>query len=157
MKATKGIGHRDIKGDTKDCFLFGSRFSSKELAEYVMGVGADSIGMVKTNTKGLCMYNIKKHTQDCPGGSYLVLRSKPMVPRGRPLIEIGYKYNARKVLSFIFIENSGSTNSGLPYYLINLASFLVLQFSLLLVPFSYIICLHLLMRLNPTKNKADNI
>ena len=38
-----------------------------------------------------------------------------MVPRGRPLIAIGYKYNARKVLYFIVTYNSGSTNTGVPY------------------------------------------
>ena len=32
-----------------------------------------------------------------------------MVPGGRPLIAIGYKYNARKVLSFIVTDNAGST------------------------------------------------
>ena len=38
-----------------------------------------------------------------------------MVPGGRPLIAIGYKYNARKVLSFIVTDNSGSTKTGIPY------------------------------------------
>ena len=38
-----------------------------------------------------------------------------MVPGDRPLIAIGYKYNARKVLSFIITDNSGSTKTGNPY------------------------------------------
>ena len=38
-----------------------------------------------------------------------------MVPGGRPLIDIGYKYNARKVLSFIVTDNAGSTKNGIPY------------------------------------------
>ena len=38
-----------------------------------------------------------------------------MVPGGRPLIDIGYKYNARKVLFFIVTDNAGSTQTGLPY------------------------------------------
>ena len=71
--------------------------------------------MVKTNTKGLRKETIEKLTKNWPGGSYLVLRSKPMEPRGRPLISIGYKYNARKVLSFIVTDNSGSTKTGIPY------------------------------------------
>ena len=37
-----------------------------------------------------------------------------MVPGDRPLIAIAYKYNARKVLSFIVIDNSGRTNTGIP-------------------------------------------
>ena len=51
VKATKGIIHRYIKGDTNDCFIFDSVFYSKELAEYAMEVGANIIGMVKTNKK----------------------------------------------------------------------------------------------------------
>ena len=38
-----------------------------------------------------------------------------MVPGGRPIIDIGYKYNTRKVLQFIVIEKSGITQSGLTY------------------------------------------
>ena len=115
MEATKGIVFRDIKGATKDCFIFESWFSSKKLAEAVMDVGADLIGMDKTNIKGFCREIIEKLTKDWPGCSYLLLRSKPMVPRGRPLIAIGYKYNGWKVLSFIVTDNTGSTKAGDPY------------------------------------------
>ena len=38
-----------------------------------------------------------------------------MVPGGRPLIAIGYKYNARKVLYFIVTDNAGITQAGLTY------------------------------------------
>ena len=44
-----------------------------------------------------------------------MLRSKPMVPRDRPLIAIVYKYNSRKVISFIVTDNAGITNTGNPY------------------------------------------
>ena len=44
-----------------------------------------------------------------------MLSRKPMVPGDRPLIAIGYKYNARKVLSFIVIDNLGSTKTGITY------------------------------------------
>ena len=59
-----------------------------------MEVVAKFIGMVNTNTKGFCKEPIEKLTKDWPGGSYFVLRSRPMVPRDRLLIDIGYKYNA---------------------------------------------------------------
>ena len=71
-----------------------------------MELSVEVIGMVKTNTKVFCKDTIEKLTKNWPGGSYLVLRSKPMVPGGRPLISIGYKYNARKDLSFIVTDNS---------------------------------------------------
>ena len=80
-----------------------------------MDVGADLIGMVKTTTKGFCNETIENITKDCPGGSYLVSRSNPMVPGGRTLISVGYKYNMKNVLYFIITYNAGSTKTGLPY------------------------------------------
>ena len=38
-----------------------------------------------------------------------------MVPGDRPLINIGYKYNARKVLYFIVTENAGITKTNISY------------------------------------------
>ena len=58
-----------------------------------MNVSADMIGMIKTNTNVLYKDTIEKLTNNCPGGSYLILRSKTMVTGGRPLISIRYKYN----------------------------------------------------------------
>ena len=37
------------------------------------------------------------------------------MPRDRPIIAIGYKYNAQKVLSFIATEVVGSTKAGIDY------------------------------------------
>ena len=48
-----------------------------------MDVGKDMIGMVKTNTKVFCNYNIKNMKNYLPGGSYLVLKRKYMVTRDR--------------------------------------------------------------------------
>ena len=54
--------------------------------------------------------------KDWPGGSYLVMKSTPILPGERPLLDIGYKYNSRNVLGFIATEGSGSTEPG-DYYL----------------------------------------
>ena len=43
-----------------------------------------------------------------------MLRSKPKAPRGRPIISIGYKYNACKVVYFIVTENAGSAQADIP-------------------------------------------
>ena len=40
--------------------------------------------------------------------------SKPVVPGDRPLIDIGYKYNAHKFLYFIVTDNTGSIKIGIP-------------------------------------------
>ena len=80
-----------------------------------MELGAEFIGMMKTNTKGFCKETIEKCTKYWPGGSYLVLRSNHMVPGSRPLISIGYKYNARNVIYFIVTDNAGITKTGITY------------------------------------------
>ena len=54
MEATNRLGHRDIKGSKRDCFIFYSWFSLKGLEEAVMYVGSDISGMFETNTKVLC-------------------------------------------------------------------------------------------------------
>ena len=80
-----------------------------------MEVGAEFIGMVKTNTKLFFKETIDNIKKDWTEVSYLVLMSKPMVSGGRPLIAIGYKYNTRKVLSSIATGNIGGTQADLPY------------------------------------------
>ena len=80
-----------------------------------MGAGVYIIGMVKTNTKIFCKETIEKLIKDCPGGSYLVLRSKHVVLRGRLIIAIGYKYTARRVIYFIVIADAWSTKAEIPY------------------------------------------
>ena len=51
MESTKGIGQRDMKGATKDCFIFDSWLYSNNSEEDVMEFGADLISMVKKYTK----------------------------------------------------------------------------------------------------------
>ena len=60
MEETKGIDRSEVlkRGGPKDCFLFDSWFASKKAAEAAMGLGAELIGMVKTNTKGFCKETI---------------------------------------------------------------------------------------------------
>ena len=116
MEETKGLGQRELKGSTRDCFLFYSWFSSKKLAESATYIGVDLIDMVKTNTKGFFKDTIEGLTKGCPGGSYIVLRSKHMVPEERPLLAIVYKYNCQKVLSFVAtLVGEGGTKLGIPY------------------------------------------
>ena len=120
-------------------------------------MGAELIGMMKTNTKGFCKETIEKLTKDWPGGSYLVLRSKPMVPGDRPEISIGYNYNARKFLSFIFTNNSGSTNTGIPYLSKYPDQFTNLAIRPVARPLVVSKTVMLLMRLTPTPNQNNLI
>ena len=71
--------------------------------------------MVKTNKKGFCKEAIDNITKDWMGGSYLVMRSNPIVPGFNALIYIGYKYNVQKVLSFIVTDYASSTKAYITY------------------------------------------
>ena len=48
-------------------------------------------GTVKRSHKYCCLATLENLTEDWPGGSYLVMKSNPSVPGGRPLLAIGYK------------------------------------------------------------------
>ena len=80
-----------------------------------MDVGADTICMIKTNTKSFYKYTIEKLTKYWQGIFYLTLKRKSTVPSYRPLIHIGYKYNYHKVIYFIPTEDSESKKSGITY------------------------------------------
>ena len=54
-------------------------------------------------------------TKYCPGGSYLAFLIKPAVSRDRPLIDIGYKYNAQNIISFSAMKYEGGTKDGITY------------------------------------------
>ena len=51
MEETNLLGHRDVKGDSKDCFLFDIWFFSNKLEEAAIYVVADMIVMVRNNKK----------------------------------------------------------------------------------------------------------
>ena len=62
----------------------------KKAEEAAASIIVNLIGMVKTNTRVFCKYTIEGLTKDCPVGSYIVLRSKPMVPGERRILVIPY-------------------------------------------------------------------
>ena len=71
--------------------------------------------------------------KDWPGGSYLVVKITPRVLGDIPLMAIGYKYNSRKVLGFIYTEGYGITEPGDPCLSCLPDMFSNVYFSLLLV------------------------
>ena len=88
---------------------------SKKSADVAAYIGVDFIGIVKTNTNGFYHSRIEGLTKYWHGGSYIVLRIKPMVPAEMPLLTIGYKYNYRKFLYFVATAVAGSTTLGIFY------------------------------------------
>ena len=77
--------------------------------------GVDYGGLVKTVHKVFLLSKLEKLIKNCPGGSYLVMKSTPRSPGERPTLAIGYKYNYTKVLGCIATEVAGSTEPGDPY------------------------------------------
>ena len=92
--------------NTKEC----GQLTSNDTAE-----GVYYCGPVKTSHNGFYLATLEKLMKDWPGGSYLVMEITPRVPVGRPILNIGYKYNSRKVLGFISAEGAGSTEPDDPY------------------------------------------
>ena len=64
------------------------------------------IDALKTTTGVVYKYTTQNLTYDRIVCSYFMLNKKPMLPDNSPLIDIGYKYNSRKVLSLIETESS---------------------------------------------------
>ena len=100
---------------SNDIYFADIWFSSVKTAEEAMAVGLDHCGPVKTIHKSFCLAKLEKLMKDWPGRSHLVMKSNPRVPGGIPLLEIGYKYNYRKVIGFNDIERYGSNEPGDPY------------------------------------------
>ena len=74
-----------------------------------------------------------------------------MVPKDRPLIDIGYNYNAQKFISFIVTDNAGSTKTDIPY----LSKYPDQVTNVAICPVDHTLVMSkkhlLLMRLTPTK------
>ena len=94
-----------------------------------MAEGADYCGPAKTTHKGFCLATLENLMKDWPGGSYLVMKSTPRVPCGRPILEIEYKYNYRRFLGFISTEGYGSNAPGDPYFSCSLTFILMFLFT----------------------------
>lgn len=70
-------------------------------------------GPVKTNSKFFPKDEIEKVMKHWPSGAKLVMRCE--TPRGVDLFAVGYKYNSKKVLLFVFTNDAGPTTDGEPY------------------------------------------
>ena len=86
-----------------------------------------------------------------------MLRSKPMEPRGRPLIAFGYKYKARKVIYFIVRDNAGCIHAGISYLYKYFGQFYNVSVFPVGFPFVCLSSLDLLMILTPTINQGSLI
>ena len=70
---------------------------------------------MKTSYRGYCLDTFEKLMGNWPVGSYLVMKSNPRFPGGRPLMTIGYKCKSSKFLVFITDEGGRITEPCYPY------------------------------------------
>ena len=98
--ATKGCG----KLTSNDTYFDDIWFSSVKTSDYMAATGVDYCGLVKTSHKVFCLGTLEKLMKDWQRGSYLVMNNTPRFPGEIPILDIGYKYNSRKVLGFIATE-----------------------------------------------------
>ena len=80
-----------------------------------MAAEVDYYKPLKTSHKNLCLDTLERFMKGCLRWSYIVMKSTTRFPSSLPLLNIGYKYNSRKVLGFITTEGDGSTKPGDPY------------------------------------------
>ena len=100
---------------TDDCLLGDSWFGSVTTAialRNLLPEKKSSITQIKTAHSRFPKKYLEETTKGWPGGSYLVLES---TIEGVKLFAVGYKYNQRKCLCFLFNEGASSTEEGTPY------------------------------------------
>jgi hypothetical protein len=103
---------------SRDTFYGDSWFASVKAATLVKQAGHEFVGPVKTSHKNFPKVQLEELMKDWPGGMSFVLEGvTPSAPGevGLQLLAIGYKYNSRKVLSFICTKDAGPTSNGIAY------------------------------------------
>ena len=79
------------------------------MADEAIAAGVDYCRPEKTGHKGFCLATLENFIKDWPVGENIVMKINPRFPGGRTPLDIGYKYNYRKVLGFIDTEEARST------------------------------------------------
>lgn len=101
--ATENVASTNVK----EIWLGDAWFASVTTAKSVEQYGR-FIGPVKTSHALFCKKYLETKMASWPAGSHLVLETKF---QDLPLLAIGYKYNKRKVLSFVATKGAGHTET----------------------------------------------
>ena len=102
----------DIGSDSSPFLYFAdSWFGSVKSAANVGKTGNHCCFVIKTAHSRSPKFWLEDKMKDMPGGTWIVLEGKPE----KDLICVGYKYNKKKVLTFVMTRGAGSTKAGEPY------------------------------------------
>ena len=81
--------------------------------EAVSGHAKHAIMAVKTAHRRSPKKWLDQAMADFPGGTWIVLQGRTMT--GEVLLAVGYKYNTKKVLTFVATRGAALTEPGAPY------------------------------------------
>ena len=115
MELTKELGHSNMKCSAKDLYVYKVGVPQRGLLNLQCMLALMLLLWLKP-IRLICKDTIKNITKYWPGGYYLTLKRKYMVPRDRSLLSSVCKYNYFKFLSLIDTDNSGSTQFGIPFF-----------------------------------------
>ena len=112
LRLSEGVTRR-TGSDPVELVLGDSWFGSVKASVAQSKAGFECCFQVKQNHALFPKQDIENILKDAPGGASVVLTG--CHPTGVELISLGYKYNKKTVLNFIFTSNAGSTVNGDPY------------------------------------------
>ena len=93
-------------------FYGDSWFGSVKAAVEVAKQGHHACFLVKTGHSKSPKKFLEEEMKDFPGGTWITLKA---TVEGVDLVSIGYKYNKKKVLTFVCTKGAGSSKHGVPY------------------------------------------
>jgi len=104
----------DIDSSSPFLYFADSWFGSVKSASNVGKTGNHCCVVIKTAHSRSPKFWLEEKMKDFPGGTWIVLEGKPE-KEGIDLICVGYKYNKKRVLTFVLTRGAGSTKAGEPY------------------------------------------
>jgi len=104
----------DTDGERQKLFLGDSWFGSVKSVATVGRTGNHACMMVKTAYSRSPKKFLEETMKDFPGGTWITMEGKPEKEEVESVC-VGYKYNKKKVLTFVMTKGAGSTRPGEPY------------------------------------------
>ena len=104
----------DMETERSRLFLGDSWFGSVKCCANIVKRGGHAILQIKTNHSRSPKLYLEELMKDWPGGTWVVMEGVTE-KEDVALVCIGYKYNKKKVLTFVCSKGAGSTEAGKPY------------------------------------------
>ena len=106
--------HDEGQEVSKRLYFGDSWFGSVKAVAAVAQAGHHACFIIKTGHSRSPKAWLEEKMKDFPGGTWITLEATP-VKENVPLICIGYKYNKKKVLTFVMSKGAGKSTDGEPY------------------------------------------